>query len=201
MPRCRPALVRTAVAAAALAGLGLAVPSAGAVPHQAAAAPTSAPPPARAVPQPVKAAPALVTATANRATQAIAKAQPAAVEAAAVICGSGWSLEYAETLPPHLNRLGTLFIYTKAAPTNDPNDVPVCSIFDNNTASRKWMKLKVCSNYIDDGCAEDVGNYTQYAGPVYRTRGGCGKVTAIMKNSSSSSAALIDAVRSATTCD
>ncbi|WP_329417484.1 hypothetical protein [Streptomyces sp. NBC_01268] len=205
MPPTRASLVRTAVAVAvALAGLGLGVPQATAEGPGAVGAKDRT---TAAVAAPVQrsasaaAAPAAVSATASASTRAIAAADPAAVRAAATVCGSGWTLDYAETLPPHLNRLGTLFIYVGNPPNYDPNDVPVCTIFDNNTGSRKWMKLKLCSNYIDDGCAEDVGNYSQYAGPVYRTRGGCGKVTAIMKNTSTSSTALIDAIRGATTCN
>jgi hypothetical protein len=63
------------------------------------------------------------------------------------------------------------------------------------------MKLKLCSNYTAEGCASDEGNFSEYAGPVYRTHGGCGTVTALMKNSSSSSAYLVNAVRDSTNCN
>ncbi|MFF3459429.1 hypothetical protein ACFYXH_34975 [Streptomyces sp. NPDC002730] len=62
------------------------------------------------------------------------------------------------------------------------------------------MKLKLCSNVIADGCTQDSGTFTQYAGPVYQKRGECGEATAIMKTSSGASTALIDAVRGATAC-
>ncbi|MGK5632002.1 hypothetical protein [Streptomyces sp. URMC 123] len=132
---------------------------------------------------------------ANEPTRAIAAAAPAAAAAAANVCGTGYTLYYAERLPDE-RRFGTLFIYTKPGAGNDQ---PVCSIFDNNTGVAKYMKIKLCSNYIADGCKEDSGTFSQYAGPVYQKRGGCGKVTAIMK-STASSPALIDAVRGTTAC-
>ncbi|MET7782727.1 hypothetical protein ABZT28_44680 [Streptomyces sp. NPDC005388] len=63
------------------------------------------------------------------------------------------------------------------------------------------MKLKLCSNYTAEGCASDEGNFSQYAGPVYRAHGGCGTVTALMKNTSSSSTYLVNAVRDSTNCN
>ncbi|MEU9010288.1 hypothetical protein AB0D12_10965 [Streptomyces sp. NPDC048479] len=80
------------------------------------------------------------------------------------------------------------------------NNQPVCSILDNNTSSAKCTELKLCSNIIADGCTQDSGAFTQYAGPVHQKRGGCGEVTAIMKTSSGASTALIDAVRGTTAC-
>ncbi|MEU3466026.1 hypothetical protein ABZ721_39575 [Streptomyces sp. NPDC006733] len=134
-------------------------------------------------------------------TRHIAAADPVAAKAAAVVCGSGYILENADRLPDPSNRLGTLFTYYIPSPSGTPDNDPTCAIFDNNTSSAKWMKLKLCSNWIADGCAEDTGRFTSYAGPVYRARGGCGKVYAIMKTSAGSSTALIDAIRNATNCD
>lgn len=141
-----------------------------------------------------------VTAGANAETRALAAAHPGEVRAAAVVCGGGYVLDNAQRLPTNEQRLATLFTYR--IPTDgDPNNEPTCAILDNNTSTRKWMKLKMCSNWIADGCAEDTGYFTQYAGPVYRARGGCGKVYAIMKESQNSSAAIVDAIRAATVCD
>ncbi|MFI6583015.1 hypothetical protein [Embleya sp. NPDC050493] len=168
---------RSFLATATIAAVGIAVP-------QAQAAPTPA----------VK-----LSDRADADTRAFAAAHPGAVRAALVVCGANYVLENAERLPSSDNRLATLFTYR--IPGNIPNDEPTCAILDNNTASTKWMKLKLCSNWIADGCAEDVGNFTSYAGPVYRARGGCGKVYAIMKNSAGSGSALVDAIRNATNCD
>ncbi|MGW6455705.1 hypothetical protein ACWF94_07205 [Streptomyces sp. NPDC055078] len=140
--------------------------------------------------------PLLISPEAKSPTRAIAADDPEAAVAAAGVCGAGYTLYYAERLPDE-RRFGTLFIYTKPGAGNDQ---PVCSIFDNNMGVAKWMKIKLCSNYIADGCTTDSGTFSQYAGPVYQTRGGCGKVTAIMKNSASSSTALVDAIRGTTAC-
>ncbi|MFI1104326.1 hypothetical protein [Streptomyces melanogenes] len=141
-----------------------------------------------------------VTAGANAETRALAAAHPREARAAAVVCGEGYVLDNAQRLPTQDLRLATLFTYR--IPTDgDLNNEPTCAILDNNTGTRKWMKLKMCSNWIADGCAEDTGYFAEYAGPVYRARGGCGKVYAIMKNSSSSTTALVDAIRASTVCD
>ncbi|WP_406278140.1 hypothetical protein OHT93_36455 [Streptomyces sp. NBC_00191] len=140
--------------------------------------------------------PLLFSPEANAPTRAVAAADPAAAAAAANVCGAGYTLYYAERLPDE-RRFGTLFIYTKPGAAENQ---PVCAIFDNNTGVAKYMKIKLCSNWIADGCTQDSGTFSQYAGPVYQKRGGCGKVTAIMTNSASSSTALIDAVRSTTAC-
>lgn len=141
-----------------------------------------------------------VTAGANAETRTLAATHAQEVRAAAVVCGAGYVLDNAQRLPTNEQRLATLFTYR--IPTDgDLNDEPTCAILDNNTGTRMWMKLKVCSNWIADGCAEDSGYFTQYAGPVYRARGGCGKVYAIMKNSASSTVAIVDAIRASTICD
>ncbi|OPC79217.1 hypothetical protein B4N89_34710 [Embleya scabrispora] len=141
-----------------------------------------------------------ISAGADAATRSVAAADPAAVKAAAVVCGNGYILENAFRLPDASNRLGTLFTYRIPSPDNIPDNDPTCAIFDNNTSGSKWMKLKLCSNWIADGCAEDSGNFSSYAGPVYRARGGCGKVYAIMRTSAGGTV-LIDAIRNATNCD
>ncbi|MEV8529805.1 hypothetical protein AB0451_37855 [Streptomyces sp. NPDC052000] len=66
------------------------------------------------------------------------------------------------------------------------------------------MKLSVCE--VDDGhraCSTDAGNFTQYAGPVRVTDGFCARITAIMKDSASTSdsSALINRVEPAVPCD
>ncbi|WP_392674645.1 hypothetical protein [Streptomyces sp. LN785] len=137
---------------------------------------------------------------ADARTRAYAADAPSAVVAAAVVCGSGYNLYRADPLPDLDTRQGTLFVYIKGT-NGASNDTPTCSIFDNNTGSTKWMKLKLCSNYTADGCATDQGNFSQYAGPVYRTRGGCGTVTALMKTTESASKYIINAVRDATNCN
>lgn len=146
----------------------------------------------------VQPAPA-IAAKADQSTRAIAAQDPVAAVAAATVCGTGYNLYKAVQLPDE-SRKGTLFVYVKGS-NPASNDAPTCAIFDNNTGSTKWMKLKLCSNYTADGCASDEGNFSQYAGPVYRTRGGCGTVTSLMKNTSSSSTYIINAVRDSTNCN
>lgn len=170
---------RFLIALASIAALGVAAPQAHADPSPRAAE---------------------VTAGANAETRALAAAHPREVRAAAVVCGEGYVLDNGYRLPTNEQRLATLFTYR--IPTGgNPNDEPTCAIMDNNLSVRKWMKLKLCSNWIADGCAEDSGYFTQYAGPVYRARGGCGKVYAIMKDTPNSSGAIVDAIRPATVCD
>ncbi|MCX4430652.1 hypothetical protein [Streptomyces mirabilis] len=140
-----------------------------------------------------------ISAKADKNARAIAAENPAAVVAAATVCGTGYNLYKAEQLPD-ASRLGTLFVYVKGS-NPASNDAPTCAIFDNNTSGAKWMKLKLCSNCTAEGCASDEGNFSQYAGPVYRAHGGCGTVTALMKNTSSSSTYLVNAVRDSTNCN
>ncbi|MEV7567719.1 hypothetical protein [Streptomyces tanashiensis] len=128
-----------------------------------------------------------VSATADSATRAIAQASPEAVTATSNLCGSGYYLIYAEQLPTPEQRLGTIFSYRKnVAPWN------ACAIFDNNTGSAKWMKLKLCPNATGATCDVDEGLFSQYAGPVRVADGMCARVTALMKNSSSSTTYLIN---------
>ncbi|MFD3652896.1 hypothetical protein [Streptomyces sp. NPDC058620] len=143
----------------------------------------------------------LVSSVANSETRAEAAANPEAVQAAATLCGTGYVLENASALPTSTDRKGTLFTYGKEPYSGGINDQPTCAIFDNNTSTSKWMKLKLCSNYTAVACTTDEGNFSQYAGPVFQSKGGCGNVTALMKTSSASTTYLINAVRSATTCN
>ncbi|MDJ0345975.1 hypothetical protein QMK19_30470 [Streptomyces sp. H10-C2] len=167
-----------AAGAAALAVLGLAAP-------QVAAAD-------RPVPH--------IAAKADQNTRAFAARNPGAVAAVQLICGAGYNLYKVDMLPSESARRGTLFVYIKGT-NGASDDTPTCAIFDNNMEGAKWMKLKLCSNYTAEGCASDEGNFTQYAGPVYRAHGGCGEVTALMKNTSSSTKYIINAVRDTTTCN
>lgn len=139
-----------------------------------------------------------IAAKADSETREIAKENPSAVVAAATVCGTGYNLYYAERLPD-ASRKGTLFTYIKGT-DGASNDTPTCAIFENNTTAAKWMKIKLCSNYTDEGCATDEGNFSEYAGPVYRNHGGCGTVTATMKSSSTSSTYIVNAVRGTTSC-
>lgn len=177
MPTVVMPVLRVTMAAAAIAALGLTAP-------QASAADTTT------------AADVEFSPRADAATRAIAVQDPQAVQASATLCGTGYALVYAERLPESTDRKGTLFTYTKGT-TN------ACAVFDNNTASTKYMKLKLCDNRVNGVCNTDEGNFSQYAGPVRITSNyiGCSKVTAIMKYSSTSSTALIDRVTYATPCN
>ncbi|MFF4224254.1 hypothetical protein ACFYZH_15510 [Streptomyces abikoensis] len=134
---------------------------------------------------------------ASAAARTIAKADVKAAARAGNVCGSGWNLYNAEQLPEPNRRFGTLFTYTRDS--GGGSDTPTCAIFDNNTGSKKYMKIKLCSNYTDTPCKSDEGWFSEYAGPVYQDRGGCGDVYAIMKDSAGG--VLIDAKRGATSCD
>ncbi|MEE1939617.1 hypothetical protein V1L54_09335 [Streptomyces sp. TRM 70361] len=136
-----------------------------------------------------------MSAKANAATRAIAAADPQAARATANLCGSGYSLVYAERLPDE-RRFGTLFTYTKGT-------TQTCAVFDNNLGVRKYMKLKLCDNRVNATCRTDEGDFIQYAGPVRLTTdfNHCMRVTAIMKDSASSNVALIDRVTYATPCN
>ncbi|MFF4401767.1 hypothetical protein [Streptomyces sp. NPDC001480] len=140
-----------------------------------------------------------VSVKADKNTKAIAAAQPTAVAAAATVCGTGYNLYKAEQLPD-ASRKGTLFVYVKGS-NPASNDAPTCAILDNNTTTAKWMKIKLCSNYTAEGCAQDSGTFSEYAGPVYRNHGGCGTVTSLMKSSSSSSTYIINNVQDSTNCN
>ncbi|MGW1514918.1 hypothetical protein [Streptomyces sp. NPDC002394] len=128
-----------------------------------------------------------ISAMADSATRKIAEASPQAVTATANLCGTGYNLQYAEQLPTSTQRLGTLFTYqTNVEPFN------ACAVFDNNTGTTKWMKLKLCPSSLSGTCVTDEGNFSQYAGPVRLADGWCSRVTALMKNSSASTTYLIN---------
>ncbi|OLZ70809.1 hypothetical protein AV521_12385 [Streptomyces sp. IMTB 2501] len=141
-----------------------------------------------------------ISGKADQHTRAIAAAHPTAAAAGATVCGAGYDLYNAQQLPD-ARRFATLFVYVKG---DNPasNDAPTCAILDNNMSGAKWMKIKLCSNYTDEGCASDAGVYSQYAGPVYRNHGGCGTVTSLMSGTTSSSSPLIvNNVQNSTACD
>ncbi|MGD3107392.1 hypothetical protein [Streptomyces sp. YGL11-2] len=134
---------------------------------------------------------------ASKETRAVAAAEPKAAQYTANLCGSGYSLWMAQRLPDASNRLGTLFLY------NNSDNTAACAIFDNNTASAKFMKLQLCENQVNPTCSVDEGTFSQYAGPV-RITGDyvyCSKVTALMKNSAGSGSYLINRADYATPCD
>ncbi|MET7974745.1 hypothetical protein ABZW44_17040 [Streptomyces mirabilis] len=76
-----------------------------------------------------------ISAKADKNARAIAAENPAAVVAAATVCGTGCNLYKAEQLPD-ASRLGTLFVYVKGS-NPASNDAPTCAIFDNNTSGAK----------------------------------------------------------------
>ncbi|WP_189301358.1 hypothetical protein [Streptomyces albospinus] len=170
---------RSAVAAAALAMLGLAAP-------QAIAADATAGPGVK------------ISARASDKARALAAADPQSVRAAANLCGSGYELFMAERLPD-ATRLGTLFTYTKSGSSGLSG---ACAIFDNNTGAKQYMKLKICPNRTGATCDTDEGTFSEYAGPVYTTGYNsyilCSKVTAVMK---SGGVAVIDRVTYAAPCN
>ncbi|MEK2479544.1 hypothetical protein [Streptomyces noursei] len=134
---------------------------------------------------------------ASKETRAVAAAEPKAAQYTANLCGAGYTLWMAQRLPDADNRMGTLFLY------DNGDDTAACAIFDNNTASAKYMKLQLCENQVTPKCSVDEGTYSQYAGPV-RITGNyifCSKVTALMKNSAGSGSYLINRVGYATPCD
>ncbi|WP_372409237.1 hypothetical protein [Streptomyces luteireticuli] len=142
-----------------------------------------------------------ISSRADKVTRDIAAKSPAAVAAGANLCGANYKLNHAERLPD-ASRLGTLFTYQAPLPKGGRyNDIPTCAIFDNNSGTAMYMKLKLCSNYTAVPCSVDEGTFTKYAGPVYQKKGGCGYVYAIMKRSASASTAIIDRKLSATACD
>ncbi|MGW0207334.1 hypothetical protein ACWDZ8_16505 [Streptomyces sp. NPDC003233] len=108
-------------------------------------------------------------------TRALAAADPAAVQAGGLLCGSGYKLALVEPLPDS-RRFGTLFTYTKWGPGGVNG---ACALFDNNLGVKKHMKLKVCGST----CKVDEGWFSDYAGPA-KVEGdfdpGCAGVNALM---------------------
>jgi hypothetical protein len=152
-------------------------------------------------PAPAKVSSADVAPTADAQTRALAAAHPDAIHAAAVLCGSGYKLSFAEPLPD-ATRLGTLFTYTKYGVGGKDG---ACALFDNNTGVRKHMKLKVCPNLTGATCSVDEGTFLDYAGPVkYETRSSdmvdpaCSTVNALMW---SNGVAIIDRQTHIGACD
>lgn len=131
----------------------------------------------------------------NAQTRAIAEANPAAVTATGLLCGSGYELASAERLPD-ARRFGTLFTYAKYV--KSPGIDGSCAVFDNNTVGAKHMKLKLCYTT----CTVDEGTFSQYAGPVkiesQEILPNCAMVTAVMW---SNDVAIIDRVRHVDACD
>ncbi|MHA4813164.1 hypothetical protein ACXZ65_02295 [Streptomyces aculeolatus] len=145
----------------------------------------------------------LVAPQADEETRRIAAADPQAVQTTATLCGDGYNLVGAEQLPDDGWRLGTLFRYSKLT---SGGNWRYCMLFDNNTGSTKYMRLRTCEYTLEDPeCRTDQGDFSQYAGPVYTglhwRYPQCSKVVAIMKNTKESDNALIDAVRTANTCN
>ncbi|WP_330296128.1 hypothetical protein [Streptomyces sp. NBC_00503] len=170
---------------ATVVGFGLAMPQA-----SAAEGPSSAGVPVARI------AGVAVSPRATASTLEVAAANPQAVQATATLCGAGYNLFEAVRLPD-ASRKGTLFTYNTADLSG------TCAVFDNNLATSKYMKLKLCENKIGGKCSIDEGNFTQYAGPVKITGSYvfCAPVTAIMKDSASSSKAIIDFVAPSTPCN
>ncbi|MEV5880485.1 hypothetical protein AB0L75_41175 [Streptomyces sp. NPDC052101] len=90
-------------------------------------------------------------------TRARAAADPAAVQAGGLLCGSGYRLSFVDPLPDS-RRFGTLFTYFKEVRGGNG----ACAVFDNNLGSKKHMKLKLCWTT----CKVDEGSFSDYAGPV-----------------------------------
>ncbi|OLZ61189.1 hypothetical protein AV521_44020 [Streptomyces sp. IMTB 2501] len=90
---------------------------------------------------------------------ALAAANPAAVQAGGLLCGSGYRLSFVDPLPDS-RRFGTLFTYFKESMT--PAMSGACALFDNNLGVKKHMKLKLCWTT----CKVDEGSFFDYAGPV-----------------------------------
>lgn len=175
MPGKFQSTARVLVAATSIAAFGLVVPEASAF-----AAP--------------KTSDVTLLPQTNSATRVIAAADPQAVQATASLCGSGYKLTYAERLPDANTRLGTLFTYQNGAGAS-------CAVFDNNSGFTKYMKLKLCQNSPGQPCVTNEGNFSRYAGPVRVKKGFCATVTAIMKDSKSSHAAIIDRQLAVPPCD
>ncbi|MCC3650757.1 hypothetical protein LIX60_04540 [Streptomyces sp. S07_1.15] len=133
-----------------------------------------------------------IASTVGAEAREYANAHPGEMKTMASLCGSSYDvIVRAERLPDE-TRLGTLWVYSNtSAASNSQN---TCALFDNNTGRAMWMKLQLCDNYTTTPCDTDQGTFSQYAGPVWQEPGGCGKVTALMKTSSSSSTYIINRV-------
>jgi hypothetical protein len=122
------------------------------------------------------------------APAARAASAPAAATAAATGCGAGYRLVHAERLPD-ARRFGTVFAYVRKLPGGR---LGACALLDNNTGSRKFLRVTVCSGSGD--CATDAGMFRQYAGPVTvtgpRPDVECSTVTAVMKDAAHSGTAV-----------
>ncbi|WP_431045218.1 hypothetical protein ACQUSR_27035 [Streptomyces sp. P1-3] len=154
-------------------------------------APQATAAPAADGPEPVTIAGVAINAKADKETRRIASSETTALQMTANLCGSRYTLYNAERLPTAEDRKGTLFTYTNGGA--GPRDW-ICSVFDNNTGSTKWMKLKICENKVDNPrCDVDEGNFSQHAGPVRMNN--CPTRTALMKYSASSPRYLINAAR------
>ncbi|MQY38322.1 hypothetical protein SRB17_63350 [Streptomyces sp. RB17] len=130
-------------------------------------------------------------------TRALAAADPAAVRAGGLLCGSGYKLASVEPLPDS-RRFGTLFTYIKEVTA--PAMSGACAVFDNNLGAKKHMKLKLCWTT----CKTDEGSFSDYAGPVkYESNADtfqprCAMVTALMWEGS---VAIINRERHVDACD
>ncbi|MFZ3494145.1 hypothetical protein ACODT5_13125 [Streptomyces sp. 5.8] len=85
---------------------------------------------------------------------------------------------------------------------NQTNGEGVCAIFDNHLSTAKYMKLKVCDYKVSPTCVTDEGSFTQYAGPVrMQVSTYCATALAVMKNTKTSTTALIDRKVDARPCN
>ncbi|MER0243556.1 hypothetical protein AAHZ94_16350 [Streptomyces sp. HSW2009] len=122
-----------------------------------------------------------LSASADADTRLIAAEDPAAISAAATLCGAGFdTVSGVKPLPegtdPRL-RLAALFTYINKSGKG-------CAVLDNNAEGKKYMYLSVCD--IDGkNCGTDSGYFTDHAGPVYVPKVACARVTAKAGNSPS----------------
>lgn len=130
----------------------------------------------------------LAVAASAVAAMGVAVPSTPAAAASATVCGTGYEFNDAKALPSATNRKATLFFYTKGT--------SACAILDNNTDGAKYMDLQMYPGDTKSAGERDHGNFSEYAGPVHSStlaRGGrCVTITALMKNTSSSTSNLVN---------
>ncbi|MCP9945963.1 hypothetical protein LUX12_16050 [Streptomyces somaliensis] len=120
-----------------------------------------------------------VDADASAETKRVIESDIGVAAAAANVCGSGYTIS---TGAARYGTYGTTYTWTNGKTTGDTYyDKPICAVFFNDTGSAHYMGIRLKTNYTEVAEVQDFGTFSTYAGPVYQSRGYCGKAYSYMK--------------------
>ncbi|MFE7976740.1 hypothetical protein [Streptomyces shenzhenensis] len=139
-----------------------------------------------------------VAAKAASGTEEVLKADTAAAVAAANVCGSGYTISVSAA---RYGTYGTAYTWWNGtySGSNTLYDRPICAVFFNDTGITHYMGVRLKDNYTATADTEDFGAFSQYAGPVYQSKGYCGQAYSYMEDATGK--VLVDNYLSVGTCN